>query len=458
MLKLKCSEKVFCIVAIATILGISLGVTYVDCKSITAWSYDFLDAFFKGDLKYLHAYAATNIHGSLHVLSTGNIISIIPLAIWNFPVWLLTKIIGIKSIDVMGCLIWTKIFFLIALIIIIYYFGKIECNLTQKCKRGKYSILILLGSAEVILSIAYAGQDEIIYICVFIMALYYYLSEKKTLFYVLSMISVGLCPIMILPYILLVVAQDKNLFSIIGKVLLSVTPICLSTMIYANAPRVIHSGGGDNFLEWFFGRTLLNTGWGPFSIVAILITFILLQTFFCDYDKMDSTEARKRIVYNLALTMSVLSFLGWDQYYRSFIWLPFVVLIFIGLEKEKLDTCIVLVLIVEILRTILSVINQPVLFQISDLAGWLMNLLNLNGGAPNVISSLRSDVVQSYYLIYILINSVTLTMIGYIFWICNYRNKDKKYIIGYSKTVAFSCYLAFLPLLVVGYLLMGFTI
>lgn len=443
--KFQIVDKIFIGWGILWICITMLLFEYVDCRSITVWSYNILDLFFSGNLIDFYEYSFENIRGAAHVVCAGNFLPFIPLAIWNLPAWLINNLFEKNELGIFA-LFWTKTFWLVLLFNIVYVMKKICGLLTENKEGARYISLLMFGSCEVVLSIAYAGQDEVLYLLIFLWGLYNYLLEKKFQFYVLSIMSVSFCPIMLLPYFLLVIASDKNILSICSKLIIAFLPTVFFNTFYMNSIRFRYKiSAGDNYLWWFFGQSTLNTGWGLVSIVAVFVCILFMHVYF-NKPMLDSRKSKCSIVFYLAILMTTLSFLGWDQYYRAFLWLPFLLLCVVKEKSVNFKTTMFLLGLLECMRGLLNYISKKaVLFQIGNLSTIGKHLLEKNN--TNSISAGIFHISENSQF-YFFLTSIALAVVCYIFTINILDEKGHEYKLEYSEYVALAVYYMVVPSLI----------
>ena len=157
---------------------------YLDFEMMTVWSIDFWDLFFEGRLHKFYPYTSLRLRmrEELVAVCTGNYLWLIPWAIWNLPVWSIHKVTGTIKVTEFFSFMWSKVFLIILTFVAIYYLCKIVESVKGSKEYNKLIGLLVLASPEILMSTCYAGQDEILYIALFTMALYYFLENKKKSF------------------------------------------------------------------------------------------------------------------------------------------------------------------------------------------------------------------------------------------------------------------------------------
>jgi hypothetical protein len=98
-----------------------------------------------------------------------------------------------------------------------HYSSKVVAHVTKDRKRAWLAWPLVLGSGELLISTCYAGQDEIIYLALMVMAVYYWMQKKQVKMVICGSISVILCPIMLIPYLILIMMREKRVVFILAQ-------------------------------------------------------------------------------------------------------------------------------------------------------------------------------------------------------------------------------------------------
>ena len=101
------------IIGLTTVL-MTVMFGYQDLVSQTAWSVNIWDLLVKGDLGNFFTYTEQNLRGSAAENCAGNWLTLIPMAIWNLPLWITHYFGGITPVVSQVCLVWSKLLFVFA--------------------------------------------------------------------------------------------------------------------------------------------------------------------------------------------------------------------------------------------------------------------------------------------------------------------------------------------------------
>lgn len=354
---------------------------YSDCKAYTQWSINIWDALAKGRINDYFLVTAENARHAYYAGNSYGILYLIPWAIWNFPIWITHYFGGNLNIDTPLCFFWAQLFLLLCAIIMAVYSAKITFHVTKQLNLAKNAFILILGAGSLMISIGYSGQDEIVYMAVFMMGIYYFISEKKGIGKLFLFISVVFCNMMIIPVLAFLLNYEKNvikigLFSVctfVPEKILSY--LCGSSKI----DEIINSGkypmGAkytlDTYAGWFFENNILNLGIGAVSLFIVITIMVLLKAYFNN-----ETEERKiflSLFYPTVIMTLVLCIVAWEHAYRYFICVPLIVITVLisGFYKKDVGAGIFLLLVFEGIRTIIACENDYILgFGACSLSTW----------------------------------------------------------------------------------------
>ena len=301
---------------------------YVDCIAYTEWSIEIWDALFSGRIREYFLVSAENIRKSVSYSNPFGCLYLLPWAIWNFPVWLSRIIMGNSSVGTTLCLAYSKLFLLFCAHIMSIYCIKIIRLFTDNESLDISVFLYVFGCGTMFLSIAFFGQDEIIYMTTLVMAVYYTIINNKKLGYILLGVSVTLCNIMIVPTLAILLIKEKNMFKTGILLVCFVAPEKLVSHfcgIGKLSEIAQHHQVGQPFIikdlfDWFFMRTLFQAS--DFRISFLAVSLILIYAF-CYLQKSENSEQESyRIILYPALILFAMNIFSWLHCYRWFTYFP----------------------------------------------------------------------------------------------------------------------------------------
>lgn len=325
--------------SVALLTGLLMLITfeYEDVDSLTAWSLNFWDLFFKGRLDEFYEYTALNVHGAAHGNCGGNYLWLLPLCVWNLPLWVVHSVSGIISVQNIYSICWTKLFWFLMQIVTAYVSGKICAMMTSDQDKISLTVLLVMASPEILISVGYAGQDEIVYICFFIIAFYCFLKGYWKRCYILMICSVSFCPIMLIPSLALLFIKEKKIHRLLIYASGMILPLVLFELFYrsdAVYQSVKHNNDFVRMMSEMLSGLKLDTVWGAFSAAGIVlcVLFFLCYVDFLPQDQ--SKEYIHRIVYIFTLFFMIISLLMIYDFYRMFIYVPFLVILIMTTEQN----------------------------------------------------------------------------------------------------------------------------
>ena len=337
-----------------TIISMIFIFDYGDLDALTAWSVNLLDAIADGNLMNYYSYTVHSIRGASEAVFSGSFIDEIPLAIWNIPLWITHPRNVNPIVTTQMCLVWVKLLYLVFMFLTVHYIYRICCLFPNAIHNKIATFLLVFGSAELLISCIYAGQNEILFECFFIMSLYYYFVEKKINFWICSIISVSLCPIMIIPFIILIVSREKKIFRIILYCFIPFIPSIVFSVIYSSNDFYSETSGTweTGMLDGFLNNIKMNSNIKdtPYSVIILLfLACFMISYFSCSKEKRDDTDKTK-IIAIVTTTMIIFNFFAKDNFYRSFLYMPLLILL-VMVNNHNLNLCAFLIMLLNGFRT-----------------------------------------------------------------------------------------------------------
>lgn len=318
------------LMGITIITGFMMLITfeYEDADSLAAWSLNFWDLLFKGKLDEFYEYTALNVHGAVHPNCGGNYLWLLPLCIWNLPLWVVHSIGGIVSIQNFWSICWSKMFLFILQIVTAHICGKICGMITSDKNRVLLTVLLVMASPEILVSVGYVGQDEIVYVCLFVAAFYYFLKGYWKRCYVMLVCCVTFCPIMLIPVLALLLLKEKRIYKLLIYITGTILPLFLFELCYkgdALYQSVKHTNDFVDMLHRMLTGSQFDTVLGAFSVVGVALCLLF---FYCYMEQMPqdgNEEWHRKLVFLFALLFVMISFFMVDDFYRMFLYVPFLV-------------------------------------------------------------------------------------------------------------------------------------
>lgn len=277
-----------------------------------------------------------------------------------------------------------------------YFSAKICYMLTKDKDKAVLTIILILLSPEMLMSVGYAGQDEIVYIGFFMIALYCYFMGYWKRCYGLMVCCVTICPIMMIPVLALLLLKEKNLYKFALKGAVMALPLLLFEILYRN-DAIYQVVKEENSFATIAEGMLLTTKVTLSSTTISFCGVLLCLIYFVCYNMKEEAdeEYKKKVIYILAVLFGTICFLMMtNRFYRLFLYVPFLVVL-IMVSAHNLGMNLLLFTAVTYGRTYASLRaeypeNMNTAYIMKD--SWITKLCDLAGSDTYLSSSERYRV------------------------------------------------------------------
>lgn len=290
------------------------------------------------------------------------ILMMIPISLWNLPCWLLHEITGNNLFIKFGAVIWMKIGYLLCVFLMAR-----ECSkIIKKVKPDADHLLVyplILGSFDILDSTMYACQDEIVYLLMLVITLRRLIEGNTKLFLVFATITVTLNPEMIIPVALMVVFREKRILRALIGIVITYVPSGLFSLIYSS--NDVYAGfnwidrAGGMMRELFTTDIGFSQKDGNVSLFLVVLCILLFYTYTKRIEDSDHVD----IIWIMGVTMTSMTLLSsgsfMNYFYRSFLYVPFLVLVILT-AKANFHTNLILFMLYTWSRGWLDVLNCPI--------------------------------------------------------------------------------------------------
>lgn len=414
-------ELVLMLLLAATIVLMLVTFWYIDLVTLTAWSYNLWDLVVEGRLQDFYVYTAENIRGSYAINCAGSWLGLIPIAVWNLPVWIICRINGVISVNNALCLYWTKIFYIAMTMVAAHYSSKVVAHVTKDRKRAWLAWPLVLGSGELLISTCYAGQDEIIYLALMVMAVYYWMQKKQVKMVICGSISVILCPIILIPYLILIMMREKRVVFILAQAAVPFLVNAVFNFAYRNDAVYQYATSEmpgyvplSTYIMEGVNLNGIGTGYSSLWVAGIIYVIAL----YVSYVKKPAGEAESErlSVFLVAIVMSA-SVLFWGQYaYRMCLAVPFWILLALISGEKQLNMNLFLLMLLNYLRLVDDLALAPKISTSNILPlSWIIDLCEKNGSTNYTNGVALYDVLSAIfpdmYTYYVVINTIQFAVI-----------------------------------------------
>ena len=302
---------------------------YVDLDSLTVWSTNLLDVIFEGRPRDFYLYSFQNKYELAHQYVGCDVFALLPLSIWNIPIWIAQRFFNYEIMHRILPIFWSKLFLVACLCLSCYLCYRIILLVTGSKNDGILVMFLMASSLFVYLGIYYSGQNDIILILYFLLALYFILKKNMGLFILFAAFSVAVKPYFIFTYLAVLLLVEKNILKIIWKTALSCSILLLFKLLFLGAPLYTESlaaGPTNSMLRSMFSSGL-STSIGPASLLIVFMSIIYL---ICYTQKLENEQK----YYDAILYFAMLSCLAFTvfsimTFYRLILIVPFLSMIIV---------------------------------------------------------------------------------------------------------------------------------
>lgn len=348
-------------IAIVIALIILLYFCYEDLKTYTAWTLNLLDVIYEMRIYDFYVEVAQNIHNVTVQYASGDIVGLIPWAVWNIPIWILQYFGGMDICDHPFMLVWSHLFLVVVLAFTFRLFIKVANHLSD----DKNTIFLLgklfLFSPFVYIAICYSGQTDILSAALFLLSLYMLFQGKRKRFYICAMIGYMIKPFFFLSHIAIILLEEKNILKILAKILCILSLNWAYSFIFWQAPMYQFSrrqGSTGRMIQEILGPGIDSVN----GLTACSVIIGLIFVYFMSYvTKVEGKKKNQYIVYYSTLPLLVYFMLVEFEHYRLLI-MALLAGMVILCKTEYLRTNIILLTIMNVSGMICNIAGDDYLF------------------------------------------------------------------------------------------------
>ena len=322
------------IIAILIAVVMLLMFNYIDLKSLTIWSTNIWDTIADGDITQYYEYTGRNIYNVPHQYNGGPIFNVIFWAVWNLPIWLVQRFMGKVIVKNFILLLWSKLFLVVALGVTLLFAYKICKLLFKDNKKAIWTVYLGATCLFTYLGVFYAGQTDIL-VCMFAtLGIYFLIKEKNAWFYIFSAIAISIKYFFLLPYIPIILLLEKNIWKIIAKIGIGISPIVLFELLAKNLPMYViseQSNNANHILNGFFG----GIKWGNACTISLFILGYIVICFIAYIIKPKEEEEKYNYVvyFSVVPIMIMVMFSTYCEFYRPILLMPMLMILY-GFKPE----------------------------------------------------------------------------------------------------------------------------
>ncbi len=348
-------------VLIVSYLAIAFLFSYEDIVSYTTWSVNFWDLLFQGRIGEFYAYAQENLRQAPFEGFCGSYLTIFPWILWNFPLYLTHPFSKSITVDSMPCILWSKLLLIVCILGIGVFSYKIVKDIFKlEEEQAWMTVLLSIGGYEIIDSTVYAGQDEVIYVFLFLVSLYLLLRGSMKGFLIGSCMSVTVCPIMLIPFLAAFLIYEKNIVKISFGTAFTLIPSLLFEIAYRNddiyqRTKEINTSG---VFECMMNGDLVGTALGSVSLVGVALVILFFVCYVTEKEEKDM-EKGFFLIYAISISFFIICFMApFNVFYRFGIYAPFWAVLVV-LKKTRMNMNVFLMTIISYGRAFCSFGYSP---------------------------------------------------------------------------------------------------
>ncbi len=319
------------------LLVTTVSFLYGDVMVTLEHSFNFLDSVLSG--RFLEFYQIAIENSTFGHPAVYEFPIYVIFAIWNLPVYIANKVIGVDYLNSTLCLMWCKLMMIVFTIIaarLVYQIGEQLGFLKERCK---WAVFFFLTAATVVIPVFVIVQYDIVSVVFMLLGIKAYMREENKKFILWFMLANTLKLFAVFIFIPLVLLKEKRLIWIGIEVLSGLFGLLICKVIFQGnaAYQASTTGFSDTMIERL-QATGINWQYDGFVIPL----FVLLMVGVCIFAYAKQTvnlEEKSRFAIYLPLVV-FLGFLGlvpFNPYWMILVAPYSVLVIFITPEKLKLN-------------------------------------------------------------------------------------------------------------------------
>ncbi len=335
--------------------------SYIDTVTYTVWSIDIWEALFDGRITDYFTVTAENKWGSLHGGNCYGVLWLVPWALWNFPIWAIQTVVGDFSVYNPACIIWSKLFLVVCTVASAIYVRKIVKHVTDDVGLADLGALLTVGSGVAMLSVGFAGQDEVLYLLSFLIGTHLLMTGKRWWAFVFFCYTMACYPVMILPLLVILLMHERNTLKVLAYSVATLIPDRVVSMAcgISAVPGLreeffmAEDFTMDKVLNWYFYISTLPGAHFTISLFAIICAGLLIYSCLKKSDNRIYASAVCITIY--FLTMYVLCTMHFYRFFPCIV--PAIIAILI-LAKDRPDLLNVCLLLLTVLTYAMCLVSS----------------------------------------------------------------------------------------------------
>lgn len=325
------------VVVAAVIFMTIISSAYQDTRSLTVWSVNVWDVIWERRPLEFYEYTAQNLHNIRHQYMGCDLFAIIPLSIWNLPIWIAQRFMGKDVADNAYLLAWSKLGLEACSVFIAYMGYKMAFLVTNDKKRSMWAMLLTLGASSSVIAVGIAGQTDVFVVAYGALCVYNMMKGNQRYAVLFAALSIAVKPFFIFAFLPLVLLVEKNIFRAALNCGLSLSIMVLNRLIGNLFPlykESMNQGPSILVLTNLFGVEIAKMS---IFMIGLLVLCFLSYMATVKSDK----ERYVFCIYIAAGVFMLMSAFSKTEFYRSVLIMPyFSVLIISDMDRLRLNMMI----------------------------------------------------------------------------------------------------------------------
>jgi len=253
-----------------------------------------------------------------------------------------------------------------------------------------------------LLSVAYAGQNDILPIFFFLLGLLYLLKDKQCLFIVFAAISIAMKPYMLFSFVIIILLKEKNIGKVIGKIVGGASIFIVQKLILMSFPmyyEATHNGAATGEITLLLKAKLSIANYDV-SVLVLALGAIAILAYL---SKPKVEEMGRYIIYYATIPLLVIFAFSGFSFYRPVYLVPLVYIMMVMNKKIPIqfnlffETIMVFFMYYPFLRTEVLFLNPYFLNQ--SIMGKISNLQIEQGNSFCEVFTARYPNFGFYFVI-----------------------------------------------------------
>lgn len=331
-------EKAVALFCAAILLFATVLYNYPDSWFYATLTPHFWEALVQGGL-YKYYEIAYNLPNT-ELLSPTPIspINLIIYGVWNFPLWIARYSFNIDITTAPLALLWSKTFILLFFGLFLNESWKLTYTVSEDISKSNFVTLLVMTSVFSLVSVGYAGQTDVIWMFVSLIAIRKYINKHYGKFLIYSMITIGLKPFFVIIFLGLVLLKEKRLLYLVRDFAIGITLYIIQRAYLNTVPFYDELNQSSNFgaeLFHMLNAFTVNTAFGKVSVFILVLAVFYIYIYF--FKRITDETSKLQIIKIILLITMFYVFLSKTTFYRPLMILPWLFIYLSSLSKSQFN-------------------------------------------------------------------------------------------------------------------------